>query len=67
MNPIFYIDFYKVGHVIQYDKRTAQIWSNWTARSSRTGRNSVVFFGLQYFIKKYLIPERRKPRPFTAG
>src|ERR1700677_1576593 len=51
------MDFYKVGHVIQYDKRTKQIWSNWTARSSRTGRQSVVFFGLQYFLKKYLIEE----------
>ena len=57
MNPIFYIDFYKVGHVIQYEPGTQQVWSNWTARSSRTGRNSVVFFGLQYFVKKYLIDE----------
>ena len=57
MNPIFLIDFYKHGHVIQYDKRTKQIWSNWTARSSRTERQSVVFFGLQYFIKRYLIEE----------
>ena len=57
MNPIFLIDFYKVGHVIQYAPGTKQVWSNWTARSSRTGRNSVVFFGLQYFIKKILIEE----------
>ena len=57
MNPIFYIDFYKVGHVIQYAPGTKQVWSNWTARSSRTGRKSVVFFGLQYFLKKYLIEE----------
>lgn len=57
MNPLFLIDFYKVGHVSQYDQRTKQIWSNWTARSSRTGRQSVVFFGLQYFLKKYLIEE----------
>jgi nicotinamide phosphoribosyltransferase len=57
MNPIFYIDFYKVGHVSQYAPGTKQVWSNWTARSSRTGRNSVVFFGLQYFIKKILIEE----------
>lgn len=55
MNPIFYIDFYKVGHVIQYAPGTKQVWSNWTARSSRTDRKSVVFFGLQYFLKKYLI------------
>ena len=55
MNPIYLVDFYKVGHVIQYDRKTKQVFSNWTARSSRTGRDSVVFFGLQYFIKKYLI------------
>jgi nicotinamide phosphoribosyltransferase len=60
MNPIFYIDFYKVGHVVQYAKGTQQVWSNWTARSSRTNRNSVVFVGLQYFIKKYLIEEFNK-------
>jgi nicotinamide phosphoribosyltransferase len=57
MNPIFYIDFYKVGHVSQYHPGTQQVWSNWTARSSRTGRQSVVFFGAQYFIKKILIEE----------
>jgi nicotinamide phosphoribosyltransferase len=57
MNPLFLVDFYKVGHVIQYDQKTKQVWSNWTARSSRTGRDSVVFFGLQYFIKKYLIEQ----------
>jgi nicotinamide phosphoribosyltransferase len=57
MNPLFYIDFYKVGHVSQYAPGTQQVWSNWTARSSRTGRNSVVFFGAQYFIKKILIEE----------
>lgn len=55
MNPLYLVDFYKVGHVIQYDSKTKQVWSNWTARSSRTGRDSVVFFGLQYFIKKYLM------------
>lgn len=57
MNPLYLVDFYKVGHVVQYDNRTKQVWVNWTARSSRTGRDSVVFFGLQYFIKKYLIEE----------
>lgn len=57
MNPIFLIDFYKVGHVIQYMRGTKQVWSNWTARSSRTDRKSVVFFGLQYFILKYLVKE----------
>ena len=55
MNPLFLIDFYKVGHVSQYPAGTTQVWSNWTPRSSRVdGQKSVVFFGLQYFIKEIL-------------
>ena len=56
MNPLYYIDFYKVGHVQQYPTDTEQVWSNWTPRSSRVeGQNTVVLFGLQYFMQKYLI------------
>lgn len=55
MNPLFLIDFYKVGHVSQYPSDTEQVWSNWTPRSSRVpADDGVIFFGLQYFIKKYL-------------
>jgi len=58
MNPLFLIDFYKVGHVSQYPEDTTQIWSNWTPRSTRIeGATSVVFFGLQYFIKEILLKE----------
>src|SRR6202789_268409 len=58
MNPLFLIDFYKVGHVSQYPQDTTQVWSNWTPRGSRVkGQESVVFFGLQYFIKEILIKE----------
>lgn len=57
MNPLFLIDFYKVGHINQYPEDTEQVWSNFTPRSSRTGLNKVVFFGLQYFIKEILIKE----------
>lgn len=58
MNPLFYIDFYKVGHVLQYPRDTEQVWSNWTPRYSHVaGTREVVHFGLQYFIKKYLIEE----------
>lgn len=61
MNPIFYADFYKVGHVVQYPKGTKQIWSNWTSRTSRVeGQTTVVHFGLQYFLKKYLMDEFKK-------
>lgn len=70
MNPIFYADFYKVGHVVQYPKGTKQIWSNWTPRTSRVeGQTTVVHFGLQYFLKKYLTDEFNKNffwRPWLA-
>ncbi len=58
MNPIFFIDFYKVGHIIQYPPDTTQVWSNWTPRGSRiAGQRAVVHFGLQYFCKEYLLEQ----------
>lgn len=57
MNPLFLIDFYKVGHVWQYPKGTRAIWSNWTPRYTSRASNEVVHFGLQYFIKKYLVED----------
>ncbi|MEM6966956.1 MAG: nicotinate phosphoribosyltransferase [Bacteroidota bacterium] len=48
-------DGYKVDHRSQYPKGTELVYSNWTPRKSRVkGVDKVVFFGLQYFIKKYL-------------
>ncbi|HEY9683283.1 MAG TPA: nicotinate phosphoribosyltransferase [Oculatellaceae cyanobacterium] len=56
MQPIYLIDFYKVGHIDQYPSGITQIWSNWTPRTSRIKeQKTVVHFGLQYFIKKILI------------
>src|ERR1017187_9778763 len=58
MNPIFFEDFYKIGHVDQYPKDTEYVFSNWTPRSSRIpGQTNAVFFGLQYFLKEYLIDQ----------
>jgi nicotinamide phosphoribosyltransferase len=55
MNPLFWEDFYKIGHIDQYPADTEQIWSNWTPRSSHVKlAKGVVFFGLQYFIKEIL-------------
>lgn len=55
-NPILSIDFYKVGHVSQYPKGTTKVWSNFTPRSSRVpDQDTIVNFGLNYFIKEYLI------------
>lgn len=61
INPMFLIDGYKTDHRRQYPKGTEYVYSNLTPRSSRvSGVNSVVFFGLQYFIKEYLIERFNK-------
>lgn len=49
-------DFYKADHRRQYPNGTQEIYSNFTPRNSRLpGINRVVSFGLQFFIKKYLL------------
>lgn len=50
-----YIDFYKTDHRRQYPEGTQLVFSNFTPRSTRTSSQEVVFFGLQYFLKEYLI------------
>lgn len=56
MNSLLLTDFYKVGHPFQYPKGTEFVYSNLTPRKSRIpGVNEMVFFGLQYFIKAYLL------------
>ncbi|MCK8480439.1 nicotinate phosphoribosyltransferase [Psychroserpens algicola] len=58
MNPLLYTDGYKVDHRRQYPEGTTLVYSNWTPRKSRIeGVDEVVFFGLQYFIKKYMIED----------
>jgi len=56
MNPLLYTDGYKVDHRRQYPDKTTLVYSNWTPRKSRIPNiDQVVFFGLQYFIKRYMI------------
>lgn len=56
ITPILYKDFYKTDHRRQYPSGTEMVYSNFTARTSRIpGVNHVVVFGVQYFIKDYLI------------
>jgi nicotinamide phosphoribosyltransferase len=58
MNPLLLTDGYKVDHRRQYPTGTTLVYSNWTPRKSRIeGVDEVVFFGLQYFIKKYIIQD----------
>lgn len=54
-NILSLLDAYKVSHVNQYPKGTEKVYSNWTIRGSRITVSKYVFFGLQYFIKEYLI------------
>lgn len=50
-------DFYKVSHRVQYPENTQVIYSTFTPRSNKyfPVADKVVFFGLQAFIKKFLI------------
>lgn len=60
-NPLNAIDFYKADHRRQYPEGTNYIYSNFTPRSSKhlnQGKycdNKIVFFGLQYFIRYFLM------------
>lgn len=54
--PVLYKDFYKADHRRQYPKNTSLVYSNLTARYSRMPEvKETVVFGIQYFIKDYLI------------
>lgn len=56
INPLLLSDGYKLSHRQQYPKGTTLVYSNWTPRGSRIKEiDKVVFFGMQYFIKAYLI------------
>lgn len=49
-------DYYKISHRKLYDRDKGVIYATWTPRKSRVdGINKIVVFGLQGFIKKYLI------------
>lgn len=55
-------DYYKIGHKDMYEQGTTKIYSNFTPRSSTHAsklpeifNNKIVFFGLQGFIKSFLI------------
>lgn len=55
IDPATQLDGYKLGHPTQYPDLLEYVRSNLTARSSRVeGVDSVVFFGLQYFLDEYL-------------
>ena len=61
INPLTAIDFYKADHRRQYPEGTEYVYSNFTPRSSRLAPvidgydDKIVFFGLQGFIKSFLM------------
>lgn len=62
-NAILLTDGYKLDHRRQYPKGTEYVYANWTPRSRKfypEAQDGAVVFGLQYFIKKYLIEEFNK-------
>ena len=55
-NPLLLIDFYKSTHHEQYPKGLTKMVSYYTPRMSRLKDvDTITFFGLQAFIKEYLI------------
>lgn len=49
-------DFYKISHRKLYDRKEGIIYATWTPRKSRiAGVEEIVVFGIQGFIRKYLI------------
>ncbi len=62
INPLTANDFYKNSHVFQYPPGTTMVYSNLTPRTDKLSNipkelfdGNVTFFGLQYFIKDFLI------------
>lgn len=55
--PILNTDYYKCAHHAQYNPNITKIVSYYTPRMSRTDEDYLIMFGLQYYIKEYLIKQ----------
>ncbi|MCL2148196.1 MAG: nicotinate phosphoribosyltransferase [Methanomassiliicoccaceae archaeon] len=56
VNPLLLLDYYKTTHSEQYPEGMTKIVSYYTPRMSRiAGEDELTMFGLQAFIKEYLI------------
>ena len=56
MSTVNLCDFYKTGHHQMYPDGLEMIFNNCTARGSRIKNvDHIVVFGIQYWIKQYLI------------
>ena len=57
-NAMLYTDGYKLGHNLMYPEGMTKLYSNFTPRSNKhflEANKGAVVFGIQYFVKKYLI------------
>jgi len=55
-NIILLSDSYKISHWKQYPAGTEYVYSYFESRGcDRAGWDSVCFFGLQYFLKRYML------------
>lgn len=57
-NAMLLTDGYKLGHKTMYPKGMTKLYSNFTPRSNKhflDADQGAVVFGIQYFVKKYLI------------
>ena len=60
INAMLLTDGYKLGHKNMYPEGMTKLYSNFTPRSNKhfpQATHGAVVFGIQYFIKKYLIDE----------
>lgn len=58
MNPLLLVDSYKIHHNKMYPEGMTKLYSNFTPRKSRMKEvDKIVFFGLQYFMQKYLVED----------
>ena len=61
MNPFLLTDFYKLTHILQYRKELRELTSYLTPRGSRLPNiDHVVMFGLQMYIKDYVVDNFNK-------
>lgn len=57
MYPLLETDVYKTVHHAQYPEGMSYLTSYFIPRKSRTDEDFLIMFGLQYYIKKYLIDD----------
>ena len=60
MYPLLETDVYKTVHHEQYPKDMSYLTSYFIPRKSRTDEDFLIMFGLQYYIKNYLIDDWNK-------